>query len=151
MATAAQFQAGGGAIGSLFGALGDFMSIQGYEDAADLAKKQAKYQKISTSIQEMQQTRKNYQIIGGQKADYAASGISSATAGALDVLRSSAEQGSMAKSVIGMQGYLQELEYKAQAEAYEQQAQAALISGIGNLYNFNQEAAAAILAGGGGG
>jgi hypothetical protein len=112
-----------GGIGSLYKAKGSRLEAQAYDKAAALARLNEQYTKESTDIKEFQQQRDSYKQIGGQEAEIGASGFA-ATGSALDILRESASQASLTKSVIGQQGLIEEAGYEEQAQSYDLMAQA---------------------------
>jgi hypothetical protein len=136
----------GSAVGDLYAAEGDQAEAANYEQAAGLSREEAKFTESSTNISEMQATRQITQSIGGVKAAYGASGLAQ-SGSALDVLGSSAQQGSLTKSAIGYQGLQQEYQYQEQAVSYDNMAAAAEnaaqgsdvaagISGLSAIANF---------------
>jgi hypothetical protein len=66
--------------------------------------------------------------IGGQRADVAGAGFAE-SGSALDLLRSSAQQGALNRAVLGQQGLIQEAGYKEQAQSYTNMSEAATIAG----------------------
>lgn len=130
--SAAGFSDLGGAVSSLFGAVGSFASAKGYDAAAGYASQNAEIAAQSTQIQETQAQRKVYQTIGGQKADVAGAGLN-ASGSALDVIRSSAEQGSLTKQLIANQGAINVSGYEAEAANYSAMASASKAAGTGGI------------------
>lgn len=122
----------GGAVSSIFGAVGSFQSAKGYKQAAAFASENAQIAQQSANIQNLMASRKVYQTIGGQQADVAGAGLAS-SGSATDLLRSSAEQGSLAKQLITNQGAINVMGYEAEAASYSSMASAAKTSGIGGL------------------
>lgn len=125
----------GGAVSDLFAssgdkakAQGDFIEAKDYSLASDLATQNEQFAETSTAIKQAQLDRSIYQTIGGQKADVAGAGFAE-SGSALDLLRSSAQQGALTKAVAGQQGLIQEAGYKEQAESYANMSQAATIAG----------------------
>jgi hypothetical protein len=112
-----------GGIGSLYKAKGSRLEAQAYDKAAALARLNEQYTKESTDIKEFQQQRDSYKQIGGQEAEIGASGFA-ATGSALDILRESASQASLTKSVISQQGLIEEAGYEEQAQSYDLMAAA---------------------------
>src|SRR5581483_7490836 len=101
-------------------------------------------------IQEMQVQREAYKAIGGQIADVAGAGFAE-SGSALDLLRSSAAQGALAKQLVTEQGGIQVESYKTQAASYDAMAQAADMaaqadreSGLGSFISGGIRAAAGI-------
>lgn len=130
--SAAGFSDLGGAVSSLFGAVGSFASAKGYKAAAGYAAQNAEIAAQSTAIQETQAQRKIYQTIGGQKADVAGAGLA-ASGSALDVMRDSAQQGSLTKQLIQNQGAINIAGYQEEAANYNAMASASKASGTGGI------------------
>jgi hypothetical protein len=130
--SAAGFSDLGGAVSDLFGAVGSFASAKGYSKAAGLASQNAEIAAQSTAIQETQAQRKIYQTIGGQKADVAGAGLA-ASGSALDVMRDSAQQGSLTKQLIANQGAINIAGYEEEAANYSAMASASKASGTGGI------------------
>lgn len=126
-------------VGSAFDAFGSFEQAgfaktgaeqeeQAYEKAAQLAGENATVAQASTDIQALQEQRRFNLTMGKQEAELGAAGVAtggSAAGTTADLVRSSAEQGSLAQSLIRSQGFLNTQSYKMQQNAYEGQAQAA--------------------------
>jgi len=110
--------AGGSAIQDLFQGEGASAQASSFTGAATLAEQNAKLTAASTRIQETQTARQVYQTIGTQEADVAGAGFTE-SGSALDLLRSSAQQGSLAKSLVNIEGAISENSYAAQAGAYK--------------------------------
>lgn len=131
----------GSAASDLFGAAGDFAAAKGYDKAAGYSKDNARLSKIATGIEEIQATRQIYQVMGAQSAATAAAGFSfSGTA--IDLMKSSASQGSLDKALIANQGLIEENTYLSQAAQYEAQAKAGKIKGIGGIVSAGLKIAA---------
>jgi hypothetical protein len=131
-----------GAVSDLFGssadkakAQGDFIEAQDYTLASNLANQNEQFTETSTAIKEAQADRQLYMTMGAEKADTAGAGFAN-SGSALDLLRSSAQQGALNKAVLGQQGLITEAGYKEQAQSYTNMAQAATIAG-----NAEEEAA----------
>lgn len=125
------FSNAGSAVSDLFAAKGFAFKAQGarieqgmYTEAAGFADENVEFTKASTDIKLQQQERENLKLIGGQTADVAGAGFA-ASGSALDLLRDSASQGSLAKQVLGSQGQITEAGYEEQAKALRSQAEAA--------------------------
>jgi hypothetical protein len=121
----------GGAVSDLFAASADRSKAAGeritaseFTLASSLATQNAQYTQVSTDIKEFQAQRDIFQTLGKQQADVASSGFQEAGS-ALDLLRDSAQQGELNKSVIGAQGQIQEAGFEEQAASYTLMAQAA--------------------------
>ena len=105
-------------------AQGDILEGQAYGEAATLAEQNAQYTKTSTAIQEAQANRELLMSTGKTQSEVAGAGFA-ASGSALDILRSSAAQGSLQKAVVGQQGLITEAGYKEQASSYNLMQQAA--------------------------
>lgn len=114
----------GSAVSDMFAAQGDKAEAQNYQLAAKLATQNEQYTELSTAIKNQQADRQIYQQIGGQTAAIAASGFTTGGSGG-DLLRESAQQGSLSHAVLSEQGYIQEQGYKEQAQSYTNMASAA--------------------------
>ncbi len=135
----AAFSELGGGIGDLFSASGDKKAAKGYYQAAGYALKNVDLVKQSTALQETQAQREIYKVLGGQQADIAGAGLA-ASGSALDIIRSSAQQGALTKQLINYQGQITENGYEAEAASYIAQGQSLkaaakgkTASGIGHI------------------
>lgn len=120
--------------------LGGFSSLQAGNAGASAAKANAATYRTnaqitanSTKLQVMQQQRKAYQVLGGQRADIAGAGLA-ASGSALDVIRSSATQASVDKSLIQMQGQMNVNSLLGQATQADAEAAAAKSKGGGGFF-----------------
>ena len=120
----------GNAVSDIFGAIGSAASAKGYKEAAGYATQNADIAQQSTQIQELQASRKIYQTLGGQQADIAGAGLAK-SGGALDIMRDSANQGSLTKQLIKNQGAITVNGYEAEAANYSAMASAASASAKG--------------------
>lgn len=109
--------AGGQAIQDLFGSHGATAQANSFTSAAQLAEQNADLSKASTRIQTVQQARQIFQAEGTQIADVAGAGFTE-SGSALDLLRSTAQQGALTQSLTAIQGAINENSYAAQAGAY---------------------------------
>lgn len=114
----------GGAVSDLFTSRGNAAQAADYTGAASLATQNAQLAATSTKIQETQVARSVTQSLGATQADVAGAGFTT-SGSALDLLRSSASQGSLAKALVNIQGAINENSYAAQAGAYAGEAKAA--------------------------
>ena len=105
-------------------AQGDILEGEAYGKAAQLALQNEQFTKQSTAIQDAQANRELLMSTGRTQAEVAGAGFA-ASGSALDILRSSAAQGSLQKAVISEQGLITEAGYKEQAESYQLLQQAA--------------------------
>lgn len=140
----------GGAVGSLFTSEGNAAQAKDFQGAATLATQNAQLAAASTKIQATQTARSVAQSLGTTQADVAGAGFTTSGSG-LAILKASASQGALAKSLVNIQGAINENSYAAQAGAYSGEATAAkeastagtigaigaiggaLVSGTGNL------------------
>jgi hypothetical protein len=131
-AKAASF--GGSAVSDIFAgfgaqtkAAGDLLEASNYQLAAKYALQEEAYTKMSTAIQQVQQTREISKAMGQTTADVAGAGF--ATSGSsMDMLRESASQGALTKAVLGEQGLITEAGYREQAQSYDTMASAATMA-----------------------
>lgn len=124
----------GGAVQDLMGskshrlrAKGQRLEAQAYDESAGLAEKNKLFSKVSTDIKMAQQEREFLKTYGGAQADVAAAGFSE-SGSALDLLRESASQGALAKSVLSQQGLMEEESYAVQAKSFRLMAEASRMS-----------------------
>ena len=119
-------------IGAIGTGIGDFFEAGAYDQAAGIERHNAEIQGLVTSVQQAQENRAIFQTEGSQQAQIGASGLKQ-SGSALSILASTAQQGSLQKQAIGLQGYLKQQEYLQQADAYSGQASAATAQGAGNI------------------
>jgi hypothetical protein len=124
------FSFGGGAVNSLFGALGDLSEAADYGLAANYATKNAQYTKLSGEIQQNQLARQTYQVQGATEASTAASGFTMGGSAA-DVLKSNAQQLSLNRATTAAQSLITEQGYEEQAAVYKNEENAANTAAIG--------------------
>lgn len=130
--TAGQWGDIGGAANDLFGAVGAFGAAKGLKNAANISRQNEDLSRQSTAIKLVMQQRDLYRSIGGTQADLAGAGLAQ-SGSALDILRSSAQEGAMAHQLLQQQGAMDALGYEQEAQGYEAQASAKKKSGIGSL------------------
>lgn len=111
---------------------GDIAEAENYDLAAALARQNETYTEASTRIQQSQLDRQLTQTIGGQRAAVAGAGFSS-SGSALDIMRDSASQGSLARSVLGAQGQITEAGFEEQAKSYETMSAAGRATAAGEF------------------
>ena len=118
----------GGAVNDLFAAKAYRSKAEGnrqealhYRHAGDLADQNARFTSESTAIQAFQTERQLYQGLGGIEAAVGGSGLAD-SGSALDLLRSSAQQGALQEAVLKRQGLITEQGYKEQAKSYRDMA-----------------------------
>ena len=128
----------GGAVSDLFGAEGSNKAGEAYGTAADIATKNAALTLRSGQIQQQQEDIQLNKTIGGENAETAGAGFSN-SGSALLLMRSSVQQGALAKQLISNQTQITAQGYDQQAAAYKGQQQGAQLqakaqegSGIGN-------------------
>lgn len=143
---AIDFSGLGGAVGDIFGGLGGFdvakgykAQKKGYEGAAELSRINATIADQANKIQGVKTEREIFRTLGGQQADIGAAGLK-ASGSALDVIRDSAQQGSLAMQLINRQGAIEQVGYQQEEQSYLAQAAAAAANakaskkgGIGGL------------------
>lgn len=96
---------------------GDLAEAGNYDLASTLAQANEAYTAQSTRIQQSQTDRQITQTIGSQQAGVAGAGFASGGS-AGDLLRDSASQGALAKSVLAQQGVITEAGFDEQAKSY---------------------------------
>lgn len=109
---------------------GDQLEAASYGEAASLALQNEQFTKVSTGIQEAQQQRELNLSLGRTQSEIAGAGFTGSGSG-LDILRSSAAQGSIQKAVTGQQGLITEAGYQEQANAYTNMESAAYAAAKG--------------------
>lgn len=122
----------GGAVDSIFSGVGSFIQAGSYDDAADLADKNAAIARLSTDIQLNQENRQAYKVIGATEAAVGAGG-GALSGSALDVLKSNQQQLSLNKQLTEAQGEIDINSWKEKAGADRGAAEAAKASGGGDI------------------
>lgn len=122
----------GSAISGISGGVGGLLSAGAYDQAGDLADKNAGIAKLSTGIQLEQATRKGYQILGATEAAAGANNLS-LSGSAMDILRSNREQTFLDHSLTALQGEIDVNSWKEKAASDHGAAQAAQAGGIGSI------------------
>jgi hypothetical protein len=102
-------------------AKGDLAEAASYDMAAGLALLNKQYTVTETAIKETQNDREVYQTISQQQAGVAGGGLAE-SGSALDLLRSSAQQGALSHAIIGQQGLITEAGYQEQHDSYTNMA-----------------------------
>lgn len=122
----------GGAVSDIFGSFGSKKMAEGdrlaagmYGRAAGISRQNETLQKFATGIEETQQAREAFKVIGKQIAGVAGAGFES-SGSALDLLRSSSSQAAVANQLVATQGQIQMNTYEEQAIGYDAMQQAAL-------------------------
>jgi len=118
------------AEGTRLKAMGDRAEADNYDRASTLALQNEQFTQESTAIQQSQLERNTMMQIGGQRAGFAGAGFAE-SGSALDILRSSASQGALAKAVLGQQGLITEAGYQEQSDSYTAMASTARATAAG--------------------
>src|SRR5450759_15986 len=106
------------AAGLRLKAQGDLVEAGNYDLASTLATQNEKFTEQSTAVKEMMAQRQDSLGIGKETTDIAGAGFDTGSGSALDLLRSSAQQGALQKQLVGQQGLITEAGYTEQATAY---------------------------------
>lgn len=114
----------GGAISDLFGAAGSAKAGEAYGKEADIANQNALLAKTSGDIQVAQQQRALTLATGTESAQTAGAGFTN-SGSAIDLMRSSVQQGALAKALISNQTAITVAGYQEQAEAAKGQQEGA--------------------------
>jgi len=124
--------AAGGAIEDLFGSSGSASAASAYSEAATIAQSNELTTRASTQVQEDQAGIAIFKALGTERADVAGAGFTpGGSAG--DLMRSSALQAALSKTLIEDQGSITAKGYAEQASAYGGQAEAAQAQGQGQV------------------
>lgn len=122
-----------GAASDLFSGLGDFFGGQaeaaGSKKAASLYSQAAKYAQTGGEIKDLMLKRQAFQTIGGTQADIGAAGLKM-SGSAAEVMRSNAQQASLARGINDINTRIQVNSYQAQAAAAKAAASAQSSGGI---------------------
>lgn len=132
-----------GGLGKLFGgsqeASGLNSGARSYRRAADLATNNAAIAAMSSDIGIGQLNRKAQIVMGGQRADIAASGLKE-SGSALDVIRQSRQDAALDRAMTTLQGQMnvtdwfsRAYQFSGQADSMESQAGAKKAEGIGGF------------------
>ena len=126
----------GAGVGGLFSFMGDEQAASLFSQAAGVAQNEEQLWQQATQIKETQAARQVTQTIGKGEAQVGAGGFAE-SGSALDILRSSRQQGSLIQQQLQTQGnievegaQLQSLAYSADAANAQIAADTALVSGI---------------------
>jgi hypothetical protein len=122
----------GGAVSDLFGGLGDLAEASAYGKASQLAGENAQIAAASGRIQQVQAQRQIYQSIGGTRADVAGAGLAM-SGSALDIIRSSQQQGALTRALIANQTSINVHGYEEEAASYQAMSSAAKMAGAGGF------------------
>jgi hypothetical protein len=120
----------GGAVVDLFGAAAAKASAGSYDEARDIAKQQAAFARQATAIKQIQLNREIFQTLGKQEAEVGGAGFASSGT-ALDLLRSSTQQGALTKAITEEQGVITANSFEEQAAQFGAMANAARSSASG--------------------
>jgi hypothetical protein len=123
----------GGAVSGLFGAFGDFAEAKAYKTASQLAMQNAVITEEATKLQETQANRQIFKTLGAQAAQVGGAGLA-ASGSAMDLLRSSAQQGALTKQLIQAQGLITQQGFEAESAQYQGMASAAKSAGTGGIF-----------------
>jgi hypothetical protein len=113
--------------GAQYKAEGELFEEKNYDLASQLATQNEQFTQQSTAIKEGQADRQLYMSLGKTSANVAGAGLAS-SGSALDILRSSAQEGATTRAVIGQQGLITEAGYQEQAASYTNLASAANVA-----------------------
>lgn len=122
----------GGAVKDIFGGIGMAASADQYRMAAKLAGQNEEYTKVSTALKDTQIQRQVYKALGSEEAATSAAGFAD-SGSALDLLRESAQQGALQRSVNQQQGLITEAGYAEQQKVYKSMAETA---DTGSFFSF---------------
>ncbi len=100
---------------------GNRVEAGNYDLASTLAKQNEQFTEQSTAVKQLQADRQIELGIGQETADIAGAGFGKSGT-ALDLLRSSAQQGALQKAVLGQQGLITEAGYQEQAQSFTNMA-----------------------------
>lgn len=119
-----------GAVGDLFGAVGGEQAAASYGKAASIASQNEALTLRSGQIQEQQEGIAITKALGGEEATTAGAGLSM-SGSAVDLMRSSVQQGALSKQLLANQTEITAQGYAQQAAAYKGQQQAAQTQAAG--------------------
>lgn len=125
------------AAGLRLKATGDLAEATNYDAAAVLAQQNEAFTAQSTRIQQAQSDRNVTLAIGGQQASVAGAGFAN-SGSAADIMRDSAQQGALARGVLGQQGAITEAGYEEQAKSFQTMATAGRATAAGEMDIANQ-------------
>ena len=131
-ASGSMFEGIGSGVEGIFGGIAQGKLGKGYKRAAEITLQNKEIAAQGTRIQQLQASRELYRVMGGQRADIASAGLK-ASGSALDVIRASAAEGALTKSLIGLQGTIEQQGYQMEYESYMSQAKAAKKSKLGSI------------------
>lgn len=134
MAAAGDFATGfadlGLAVTDLFGSRGAKSSAGSYDEAARIAKENALLTQAATRTKALLLQRQITRSLGSTQAAVAGAGFQ-ASGSALDIMRSSAEEGAVTKALNEEQGAISVNSYLAQSQQFSAMAKAARSSATG--------------------
>ena len=115
-------------VSDIFAGFGDIDKMKAdeleqgqYTQAAEFAGQEAKYSQDSTAIQLAQKNRETTMAMGKTASEVAGSGFAASGSG-LDIMRSNAQQGSLAQAVTSEQGQINTQGYQEQQQSFETMA-----------------------------
>ena len=118
----------GGGVSDIFAGFGDIDKMKAdelesgqYTQAAAYAGQEAEISQMSTQIQEAQKVRQTTMAMGRTASEVAGAGFAASGSG-LDIMRSNAQQGSLAQAVTSEQGMVQTQGYQEQQQSFETMA-----------------------------
>ena len=121
-----------GALGSLASGITDLMSRSIYKSAAKVYKEQKAVVGENVEIQRFQMGRRLNTVIGAQASEEAGAGVSSGGSGQY-LAKNAVTQNAAAIGVLRINGAIQEAALQQQADAANQQAKMAGVSGIASI------------------
>jgi hypothetical protein len=136
------------AEGAQYKAEGEEFEKQNYLEASQLAAQNEQFTQQSTAIKEGQADRQLYMSLGKTSAGVGGAGLA-ASGSALDILRSSAQEGATTRAVLGQQGLITEAGYAEQAQSYQNLASAAQVAIDADESAEKGDTLGAVFAGGG--
>lgn len=122
----------GGAVSSIFGGIGALSEAKGYSAAAQISASNADITKRTTALNLTQANRQLYQAYGTERADTAGAGFQM-SGSAIDLMKSSVNQGAITQQIIQNQGEITAQGYEAQASSYQAQSAAAKAKASGGF------------------
>lgn len=131
-------------VNDIFGAIGDLKEADAYGSAAKIANQNAALAQESGNVQQLQMQRKIYQTVGAQRSEVAGAGLAS-SGSALDLFRSSMNQGALSKQLISLQTGINVGSFEQEASAYKGMASAAKAAAGGGFLGGALQIAGAVL------
>jgi hypothetical protein len=122
----------GQGVSDIFGGFGDLAEAGAYGTAARIAQTNAGIAQNSGQIEQLQAARKIYQTVSAQEAQVGGAGLAE-SGSALDLYRSSMQQGSLTKQLISRQTAINVGSFEQEAAAYQGMQSAAKASAGGSF------------------